>query len=482
MGLAQAHVADIASCDSGTQPAVGVAKGPDVRLELGHQAGQVRVESGRQVGQRTCRGPGGPMMRHDHCSPIGPGKVGLAQSILQPVSVVPMHSQRVCRDDRDVTGLGLQVVWRHRLCRDQLADIPVVPHAATGRQHGALWKAAEIKVGPKGCAEKPCPSMPQLGLLHKMHAGNLGQAAQIRLGLECVTVKVMIAAEHNRAVLVGTSYGPMDVDKRNRDFGRPIRTTSKVSAQDGLLSRASKKLVSDEGLFIELGPSRLDRELQKYIWNGKDHLSLRDLWEYLNRYTYLPRIKDRAVLAKAVQAAIHGMVPGVFAYAQRWDGVAAKYVGLAIQNAGNSPVVIDGDSVIIQPAVAERQLAAAIKTEFGESGRPYAGDHPDTSSSTATPTPLVTTGAGTVIRAPVAPTEKNPTRFTGTVMISAERPAHEMRQIVEAIVEQLTTLPGSEVTLRLEIDAEVPSGLDRSKVRTLLENATTLAFIEKVIR
>jgi hypothetical protein len=33
---------------------------------------------------------------------------------------------------------------------------------------------------------------------------------------------------------------------------------------------------------------------------------------------------------------------------------------------------------------------------------------------------------------------------------------------------------GSEVSLKLEIDAEVPSGLDRAKVRTLLENANTL--------
>ena len=56
------------------------------------------------------------------------------------------------------------------------------------------------------------------------------------------------------------------------------------------------------------------------------------------------------------------------------------------------------------------------------------------------------------------------------------------RQHVEAIVEQLTTIAGSEVTLKLEIDAEVPSGLDRAKVRTLIENATTLGFIEKSIR
>lgn len=53
---------------------------------------------------------------------------------------------------------------------------------------------------------------------------------------------------------------------------------------------------------------------------------------------------------------------------------------------------------------------------------------------------------------------------------------------MEAIVEQLTTIAGAEVTLKLEIDAEVPGGLDRAKVRTLTENATTLGFIDKVIR
>ena len=58
---------------------------------------------------------------------------------------------------------------------------------------------------------------------------------------------------------------------------------------------------------------------KKYIWNGKPHLSLRDLWDYLNRYTYLPRLKNQAVLVKAVQTAVSGMLPGPFAYAERWD-------------------------------------------------------------------------------------------------------------------------------------------------------------------
>jgi uncharacterized protein len=77
------------------------------------------------------------------------------------------------------------------------------------------------------------------------------------------------------------------------------------------------------------------------------------------------------------------------------------------------------------------------------------------------------------------PAVRKPTRFTGAVMISPERPARDIHQIVEAIVEQLTTLPGSQVKLRLEIEAEVPGGLDRAKVRALVENANTLGFVEK---
>ncbi|TIX93549.1 DUF499 domain-containing protein [Rhizobium sp. P44RR-XXIV] len=243
--------------------------------------------------------------------------------------------------------------------------------------------------------------------------------------------------------------------------------SGKVPAQDGLLARASKKLVGEEGLLAELGPTRLDRDLQKYIWNGKSHLSLKDLWEYLNRYTYLPRVKNQTVLVKAIQAAVGGMLPGPFAYAERWEEKSDTYLGLAIERAVNAAVVIDGESVIIKPEVAEAHRSKQKQVETPPDGGP--GDEPS-----PTPQPEGTSDG------PLA--EKKPTRFLGTVMISSERPAREIHQIVEAIVEQLTTIAGSEVTLKLEIDAEVPSGMDKGKVRTLIENANTLGFIEKDIR
>lgn len=247
--------------------------------------------------------------------------------------------------------------------------------------------------------------------------------------------------------------------------------SAKVPAQDGLLARASKKLTSDEGLMPELGPSRLDRELQKYIWNGKPHLGLADLWEYLNRYIYLPRVKNRAVLARAVQTAVSQMVPGAFAYAERWNEAKGSYEGLVISGAPNAQILIDRDSVIIKPEAAEAARAKEIEDRGNGSGREGKG------SSTASGD----NGDDPTTPPPPAP-DTHPTRFTGTVMISPERPARDIHQIVEAIVEQLTTIQGCDVSIRLEIDAEAPGGLDRAKVRTLLENATTLGFIDKSIR
>lgn len=247
--------------------------------------------------------------------------------------------------------------------------------------------------------------------------------------------------------------------------------SGKIPAQDGLLARASKKLVGEEGLLTELGPTRLDRDLQKYIWNGKPHLSLRDLREYLNRYIYLPRIKNQDVLIRSVQQAVSGMLPGPFAYAERWDEAAGAYLGLAIDHASNVMVVIDGDSLIIKPDAAESHRPKPTEpAEFA----------PVTTQADPLTTPPTTPG-GQASSTSFGTSERTPTRFSGVVSISPDRPARDMHQIVEAIVEQLTTLPGNRVTLRLEIDAEVPGGLDRAKVRTLIENANTLGFSEKLV-
>lgn len=237
----------------------------------------------------------------------------------------------------------------------------------------------------------------------------------------------------------------------------------KISAQDNVLARATKKLVSEEALFTELGPVRLNRDLEKYIWADKPHLNLAELWEFHNRYVYLPRLRDKNVLAKSVLSAISQTIAGPFAYAERFDEASGEYQGLVIEMGMHSQVVIDRDSVIVRLEIAEKNRPA-----------PSPGGETTTTDSTE-----VNDTDGTYDTGKDTTTEKLPTRFRGTVFLSSDRPARDMHQVVEAIVEQLTTIPGASVELKLEIDAEVPNGIDKGKSRTLLENSNTLGFIDK---
>ena len=248
--------------------------------------------------------------------------------------------------------------------------------------------------------------------------------------------------------------------------------TNRVQGQEGVFVQAGKKLVSAEGVFVEIGARRLYSALSSSIWKDKPHLSLSDIWEYCNRFTYLPRLRDKDVLKGAVIKSVSALTPGPFAYAEN-VGEDGRYEGLLIENDNSGSVIIDSRSVILKADVAKAQREK------------------DDDRATPAPQPE-TAGAGErVITGPAAPeggpssppteppAKALPTSFYGSVELSADRPAKDMTKILEGIIEQIIATPDGQVTLRLEIDGEAPGGFDRNKQRTLLENAQVLGFKDK---
>ena len=66
----------------------------------------------------------------------------------------------------------------------------------------------------------------------------------------------------------------------------------RLSGQDALAERASKKLRNDESLVINFAASRLRMELDRVpLWRG-NHVAIRQLVEDFGRYLYLPRFAD----------------------------------------------------------------------------------------------------------------------------------------------------------------------------------------------
>lgn len=122
------------------------------------------------------------------------------------------------------------------------------------------------------------------------------------------------------------------------------------------------------------------------------------------------------------------LVPGPFTYAESWDEAAGSCQGLAINNATSVQVVIDKESLIVSPnsAVVYRPKPPA-PTDTPVGGPP---------SSKIVLKPQDDVGVDDAVR----PTDVNPNRFIGCAMIASELPARDIHQIVEDIIEQLTTL------------------------------------------
>lgn len=235
-----------------------------------------------------------------------------------------------------------------------------------------------------------------------------------------------------------------------------------ISDQENILAAASRRLISDEGIFVKLGPVRLGKALtDNGIWRDNPHLHLRDVAEYMGRFIYLPRLENNDVLLDAVKSAVSELVPGPFAYAQAWDADQEKYNGLVIDGVANASIVIDSESVIVASDVAEARRPPATKPVDPETAPGLAVEKKDKK---------------------IAPEIKK-THFYGAVDISADLPGKAFGDIIDGIVNELKHAGAgkADINIRVEIDAKHIDGFTQEDVRTLRENADTLGFIESKI-
>lgn len=240
----------------------------------------------------------------------------------------------------------------------------------------------------------------------------------------------------------------------------------RLTGQDALAVRASKKLRNDELLVSGVAATRLRLELDHVpLWRG-DHVPIQQLTEDFARYLYLPRLKDTSVLMEAIRGGL-GLLTWAqdsFAYAESYDEAAGRYRGL---QAGRQVWVTDDSPIgmLVKPEPAQRQLAAET-VPSGGTPTPTGG------TSGTTPTPNGGTGGGTPPPAAVTA----PKRFHGTATLDSKRVGRDAGRIADEVVAHLAGLVGSNVKVTLEIEAEIPTGAPDHVVRTVTENCRTLKF------
>jgi predicted AAA+ superfamily ATPase len=249
----------------------------------------------------------------------------------------------------------------------------------------------------------------------------------------------------------------------------------RLSGQDALAVRASKKLRSDELLLTSFAPSRLRMELDRVpLWRG-DHVAIKQLVEDFGRYLYLPRLADSSVLIGAIRDGFSLLTwaQDSFAFADSYDETAARYRGL---RAGEMISAVDAHapSLLVKPSIARVQIdadTAAATVVTGGASATGTGSATGNAGDTAP-------GSGPTSRGKPSPQPEaiKPRRFHGTATLDSTRVGRDASRIADEVISHLVGLLGAEVTVTIEIAAAIPGGAPDNVVRTVTENSRTLKF------
>lgn len=240
-------------------------------------------------------------------------------------------------------------------------------------------------------------------------------------------------------------------------------------------------------------PVHLHAKLRELYWKPeKPFAGALAFWEDTLRYLYLPRLKNRSVLAQAI---VKGAATRDF-FGTAYGAVGGVYPGFKL---GDANVQLDDTLLLLEPGVAQRyavQLAAAAAddkahSDTGEQGGagsrlsgPGAGWGTEGQST-----------AGRGIGYPAGATEASSPghtfyesrpggsaytthahTFIGTVDVNAAAAKLRLVEIADEIISLLVNDPQANVRVTLEINAEFPNGAPDSTKRAVAENAASLGF------
>ena len=228
-------------------------------------------------------------------------------------------------------------------------------------------------------------------------------------------------------------------------------------------------------------------ELDNLLWQGVNHLEIKQLWEWLCTYCYLPRLASYDVLEEAITSGL--CETEFFAYAAAVG--EDRYISLKL----GERVRPEKSGYLVKVKAAKAQMERVAQEEeepqraeherqqgkIGGCGTAGAG----TAGVTGTTPDGTNTGGQTgggdnaggtqpepeIITPPPAPKSMS---FYLSAQLDTTRVNRDVQKILEEVVSVLTQENGVTVELRFDVQASAPKGLQPSTIRAVSENCRTL--------
>lgn len=244
---------------------------------------------------------------------------------------------------------------------------------------------------------------------------------------------------------------------------------------ESIVAKMARKLLSDDAAIQNWAPALLKMELDRILWKESDHIQVKQLWEYLCQYCYLPRLSGYSVLENTILRGLGS---------KEFFGIAAalsggQYVDLSL---GEQKAFINASDLLVKAEVAETQIdryieethAVAHKASARSGAQGHGGDDVKfvTTAIETWRNGDDSTNEVSAVDATVVPNRQK-RDFRMVSKLDNTRVNRRIQSIMEEVVSQLNLI-GAEVELTFEVHARVADGIPPETVRALSENCSTL--------
>ena len=244
---------------------------------------------------------------------------------------------------------------------------------------------------------------------------------------------------------------------------------------ESIVAKMARKLLSDDAAIQNWAPALLKMELDRILWKESDHIQVKQLWEYLCQYCYLPRLSGYSVLENTILRGLGSKE--FFGIAAAFSG--GQYVDLSL---GEQKAFINASDLLVKAEVAETQIDRYIEETHAvahkASGRSDAQGHGGDDVKFVAPAIKTwrngddSTSEVSAVDATVVPNRQK-RDFRMVSKLDNTRVNRGIQSIMEEVVSQLNLI-GAEVELTFEVHARVADGIPPETVRALSENCSTL--------
>ena len=254
------------------------------------------------------------------------------------------------------------------------------------------------------------------------------------------------------------TLAPSQADPQKNAYDFSI-TDAKVDDRR-IISRLRDKFIEDDAIVTKIASDIFAAQLQQYIWSSdayQEHIGLDTLWELMAQNVYMPRLRDRSVLAACLK---EGIAAGVFGYASTYEGDDYRNFRFEEQ-IGGLRVVEGSTAVLINP-----EMAKLIKEE---KERQQKSDAPESTPDTGKQTGDDSTPV--VVEPPQA---QGPTHVVVTKALQLELPFMDEIETLQSEIARTLQADGGNVKIEITVTANKSDGFSENTTRAVKQNSEHL--------